>query len=101
MVKNLPAVWKTWVQSQDWEDPLEKRMATHSSLLAWRIPQSSLSGYSPWGGKETDTMSDFHFRFSMSSKCPAISIHYFQNEKVRKRESPWSHRRQKLCTLIR
>ena len=38
MVKNLPAMWKTWVRSLGWEDPLEKGMATHSSILAWRIP---------------------------------------------------------------
>ena len=37
MVKNLPAIQNTWVQSLDWEDPLEKGMATHSSILAWRI----------------------------------------------------------------
>ena len=38
MVKNLPATWEMWVQSQGWEDPLEKEMATHSSVLAWEIP---------------------------------------------------------------
>ena len=38
MVKNLPAMQETWVQSLGQEDPLEKRMATHSSILAWRIP---------------------------------------------------------------
>ena len=38
MVKNLPALWKTWVQFLDWEDPLEESMATHSSILTWRIP---------------------------------------------------------------
>ena len=37
MVKNLPAMWETWVQSLGWEDPLKKEMATHSSILAWRI----------------------------------------------------------------
>ena len=37
-VKNLPAMWETWVQSLGWEDPLEKGMATHSSILAWIIP---------------------------------------------------------------
>ena len=37
MVKNLPALWETWVQSLGQEDPLEKGMATHSSILAWRI----------------------------------------------------------------
>ena len=38
MVKNPPAMWKTWVQSLGWEDPLEEEMATFSSILAWRIP---------------------------------------------------------------
>ena len=37
LVKNLPAVWETWVQSLGWKDPLEKGKATHSSILAWRI----------------------------------------------------------------
>ena len=37
MVKLLPAVWETWVQSLGWEEPLEKEMATHSSTLAWEI----------------------------------------------------------------
>jgi len=37
-VKNLPAMWDTWVRSLCGEDPLEKGMATHSSILAWRIP---------------------------------------------------------------
>ena len=38
MVKNLPAMRETWVQSLSWEDPLQKGMATHSSILSWRIP---------------------------------------------------------------
>ena len=38
MVKNLPAMQETWVRSLGWEDPLEEGMATHSSILAWRIP---------------------------------------------------------------
>ena len=37
-VKSLPAIRETWVQSLGWEDSLEKEMATHSSILAWRIP---------------------------------------------------------------
>ena len=37
-VKNLPAMQETWVRSLGWEDPLEKEMATHSSVLAWRTP---------------------------------------------------------------
>ena len=38
MVKNMPAMQETWVQSLGWDDPLEKEMATHSSILAWEIP---------------------------------------------------------------
>ena len=38
MVRNLPVVWETWVQSLGWEDPLVEGMATSSSILAWRIP---------------------------------------------------------------
>ena len=38
MVKNLPTIQETWVQSVGWEDPLEEGMATHSSIYAWRIP---------------------------------------------------------------
>ena len=38
MVKNLPTMWETWVQALGWEDLLEKSMATHSSILAYRIP---------------------------------------------------------------
>ena len=38
LVKNLPAVWESWVRSLGGEDPLEEGMATHASILAWRIP---------------------------------------------------------------
>ena len=41
MIKNLPAVWETWAQSLDWEDLLEEGMATHSNILARRIPMDS------------------------------------------------------------
>ena len=43
LVKNPPAMWETWVQSLGWEDPLEKGKATHSSILAWRIPWTAKS----------------------------------------------------------
>ena len=48
VVKNLPTMWETWVQSLGWEDPLEKGRATHSSILAWRIPWTVYS----WCRKE-------------------------------------------------
>ena len=44
MVKRLPAMWETQVQSLDWEDPLEKETATHSTTLAWRIPWAEEPG---------------------------------------------------------
>ena len=44
MVKTLPAMWQTWVQSLGQEDPLEKEMATHSSVLTWRIPRTEEPG---------------------------------------------------------
>ena len=52
LVKNPPAMWETWVRSLRWEDPLEKGKATHSSILAWRIPWTIY----PWGLKESDTI---------------------------------------------
>ena len=44
MVKNLPAMQEAWVPSLSWEDPLEKGMATHSCILAWRIPWAEETG---------------------------------------------------------
>jgi len=44
MVKDLPAMWETWVRPLGWEDPLEMGMATHSSILAWRIPWTEEPG---------------------------------------------------------
>ena len=53
MVKNLTAVWETWIRSLCQEDPLEKGMATHSGILAWRIPWTEEPGglHSPSGRK--------------------------------------------------
>ena len=57
MVKNLPVMQETQVRSLGWEDPVEKEMATHSSILAWRIPWTEEPGgvHSPCGHKESDT----------------------------------------------
>ena len=55
MVKRLPAMQETWVLSLGQEDSLEKEMATHSSIIAWKIPWVEEPGsYSPWGYKELD-----------------------------------------------
>ena len=68
MVKTLPAMWDTQVQSLGGKDPLKKGMATHSSILAQRISWTEESGgLSPWGCKESDTTERltpllFHFK---------------------------------------
>ena len=74
-VKNPPAVQETWVQSLGQEDPLEKGVATYSSILAWRIPWTmEPSGCSPWGPKELDVTERLHvlsfsFLFQTCMKC--------------------------------
>ena len=61
-VKRLPTMRETQVQSLRSEDLLEKEMATHSSILAWKIPWTgSLVGYSPQSRKELDTTEQLHF----------------------------------------
>ena len=66
MIKCLPTVWETQVQSLGWEDFLEKEMATHSSILAWKIPWTEEPGrrHSPWGRKKSDMTERLHFHFS-------------------------------------
>ena len=61
LVKNLPAMWETWVQDLGWEDPLEKGKATHSSILAWRIPWTVVHGVA----KSWTILSDFHFHINI------------------------------------
>ena len=58
MVKRLPAMQETRVRFLSWEDPLEEEMATHSSILVWRVP------YNPWGHKELDTTERLLLSFS-------------------------------------
>ena len=53
MAKNLPTVWESQVQSLDWEDPLEKGMETHSSILTWEIPWTEEPGELQSMGKES------------------------------------------------
>ena len=69
-VKNLPVMWDTWVRSLGWEDSLEEGMATHSSILVWRIPKDrgGLEGYNPWGRKELDMTE----RLSTAQHSPAL-----------------------------
>ena len=68
IIKNSPAVWQTWVRSLDWEYPLEKRMSTHSSILAWRTPMDKgIWRITVHGVAESDTTEQ-------------LSTHTFQND---------------------
>ena len=75
-LKCLPAMWETWVRSLGREDPLEKEKATHSSILAWRIPwMEELGGLQSTGHKESDTTEKLHFHYL------AIYIMYSKEKK--------------------
>ena len=74
MVKNPPALWETWVRSLGWEDPLEETMATHSSILVWRIPWTEEpGGYSPGGREESDRAE----QLSIGIQCLTVSQFIF------------------------
>ena len=79
-VKNLPAMQETRVLSLGQEDPLEKGMATHSSILAWRIPWSEEPGglHSQWGHKESDTAERLNTctHFDVQTTCPLLHNFY-------------------------
>ena len=73
MVKNLPAILETQVQSLGWEDVLEKGMTSHSSILAWRISQAEEpGGLSPWGLKESVTTEYLLLSLSPHSNSPTL-----------------------------
>ena len=64
-MKNPPAMWETWVCFLGWEDPLEKGMAIHASILAWKSHrQKSLADPSPWDRKESNTTEGLPLSFS-------------------------------------
>ena len=66
-LKHLPAMWETWVRSLAREDTLEKEMATHSSILAWRNPWTEeLGGLQSTGSKESETTEQLHFHFHVN-----------------------------------
>ena len=58
MVKNMPAMLETWVRSLGWEDPLEEGMATHSSMLAWKIPMDSAAWWATVHGVSESDMTE-------------------------------------------
>ena len=72
MVKNPPAMQETWIRSLSLEDPPEKGMATHSTVLAWRIPWTDELDQSPWGNKELATTE----RLTLSLSILFSNLHY-------------------------
>ena len=74
MVKSLTAMQESRILSLDWEDPQEKEMATHSNILAWKIPWTEeLMGYSPWGLKESEA-TELARRTANSIVAPFLSF---------------------------
>ena len=75
-LKRLPAGWETRVRSLGREDPLEKEMATYSSILAWRIPWTEeLGGLQSMGRRELDTTERLHFHFLFHSDRYGVISH--------------------------
>ena len=74
MIKNPPTVWETWFQSLGWEDPLEEGMATHSSILAWRIAMDRGAWWAAihWDRKDSDMT---ELSYSASLVLPEIWSH--------------------------
>ena len=85
-VKHLPAMWETWVRSLGQEDPLEKKMAAHSSTLAWKIPRMEETGRlqsmgSKRVGHDSATSLQLHmvkarsvFKFLFVFPCPVLTV---------------------------
>ena len=86
-LKRLPAMWKTWVRSLGWEDPLEQELATHSSILAWRIPwtENPMDGEA-WRAtvhtvtKSQTGLSDFTFTLIISYIIGNLLICFYSSE---------------------
>ena len=87
LVKNLPAMWKTWVWSQGWEDPLDEGKATHWSILAWRIPWTVQSVGSQRVGHDWATFTSVQF----------ISVQLFSH--VRLFAIPWTEAHQASLSI--
>ena len=85
LVKNLPTMRETLVQSLGWEDPLEKGKTTHYSILAWRIPWTV---YSPWSYKELDTTERLS-RTLMVTMCNARGLSMLSGRVRSGGSAPW------------
>ena len=102
LVKNLPAMWESWVWSLVWEDPLEKGKATHSSILAWRIPWS-LGSIVHGVAKSQTWLSDFKKIKRHCSRCDKNELPPFSPKlwrKVQGDPGEWAFGMQYLCRNI-
>ena len=86
MGKNPPVMRMTWVRSLGWEDPLEKGNATHSSILAWRIPWTVWS----MGFKESDTTDRLSLHFIRAEKSQMSEQSWYLQTPVSKHNCPWT-----------
>ena len=87
---------ETWVHSLGREDPLEKEMATHSSILAWRIHgQRSLAGYSSWGRRESDTTEPLR---AAHRRRVTANQQFVKNGRFARRDQVKSNRPRLACT---
>ena len=84
LVKNSPAIPETWARSLGWEDPLEKGKATHSSILAWRIPWTVESMRSQRVGHDWMTFTSLHFisHAQGNAQNPSASVQQYMNWKL-------------------
>ena len=86
-VKNLPAIWETWIRSLGWEDPLEEGMATDSSILAWRIPMDRGAWWVLSMGSQLDMAerlsTAYHHEFRWFHCCLSFSFSKHDNVTVK------------------
>ena len=92
LVKNLPTMQETQVQSLVWEDPLEKKMTTNSNILAWETPWTEEPGYSPQGCTELDRTEQLNLEKEMATHSSVLAWRIPWTEKPGRLQSMGSHR---------
>ena len=85
LVKNLPTMQETQVQSLVWEDPLEKKMTTNSNILAWETPWTEEPGYSPQGCTELDMTEQLNLEKEMATHSSVLEHLHQQDVQLRGR----------------
>ena len=96
----MPAMLETWVWSLDWEDPLEKGMAMHSIVLAWRIPWMEISRYSPGVTQSWTWLRGFHFTRKSNLSTPLIWNPFFFKYQNSYTENEYIHAKPPMLSLL-